>query len=118
MYEEEKYEQLEKELAPFMEMLGKVSETIIDKEVSSYPIIVISRHIVNIGIPLSEPTESVEKEKEWMFNASSLEEFATKNLIESNKVEAFKSVYKDYKKFLCMFVVERIGATFVFLPRK
>ncbi len=113
MITEEKYKTLEQELTAYKPFLAKTSDAILDQDVSQYPIFVIHRQGIQVGIPLD--TEQIRGD--WLVNASSLEEFVTKQLIEADKVDAFKSVYKDPKNFLCLFVVVDQGATFVFIPR-
>ncbi len=104
---------LEEELKPYKSLLGNASDTIIENEVSSYPIFVLYKQLINIGIPLN--TDAISGG--WSVSASSLEEFVTKQLIEMEKVDDFKAIYKDPTAFLCLFVIEKSGATFVFIPR-
>ena len=54
----------------------------------------------------------------WSVNASSLEEFVTKQIIQPDKVDNFKSVFKNPESDLCLFVLSELGAKFVFIPRK
>ncbi len=100
-------------LQPFKKIMGQASDTIIDQEVSKYPIFVINKENIAVGIPLV--TEPIKPEG-WLINASSLEEFTAKQLITAEKVEDFKGVYGDPKKRFCLFVIADFGATFVFLP--
>ncbi len=109
------YLQLEKELQPYNTMLGKAADTIIEQEVSSFPIFIVHQHSVDIGIQLIDQ-ETVSGN--WSINASSLEEFVTKQIIQTDKVDDFKSVYKDPQNELCLFVLSELGAKFVFIPRK
>jgi len=113
MITESQQQQLEKDLKHYQGFLSYTSDTIIDQDVSEYPIFVIHRQGINVGIPLN--TDHLEGS--WVVNASSLEEFATKQLIEPTKVDAFKSVYKSPKDFLNLFVVDGDNANFVFIPR-
>ena len=110
---EQQLTSLEEELKPYKSLLGSASDTIIENDVSSYPIFVLHKQIINIGVPLN--TDKISGA--WSVSASSLEEFATKQLIEMDKVKGFKSVYKDPTAFICLFVIEESGATFVFIPR-
>lgn len=105
---------LEQEMQTYKVILGKAADAVLDQEVSDYPIFVVHQQEVSIGVPI------IEKEKvkgNWSVNASSLEEFATKNLIEGDKIDNFKEVFKDPRENLCLFVLSELGATFVFLPR-
>jgi hypothetical protein len=106
--------QLEKELQPLKTPLGLAADTIFNENVSNYPIFIVHQQEVEIGIPM------IDKDKHgshWSINASTLEEFATKNLIEMGKVQDFKKVFKPVKNHVCLFVLSELGATFVFLPR-
>ncbi len=104
---------LEEELKPYKRLLGSVADTIMEQDVSSYPVFVLHRDAIEVGIPLN--TEDIVGE--WSVNASSLEEFVAKQLVLTEKIDEFKSVYKDPTAFLCLFVVDKSGATFVFIPR-
>lgn len=114
MFTEEKTRQLAKELYPYNGLLSTTSDAILDQDVSRYPIFVLHREGINAGIPLD--TDHIVGQ--WLVNASSLEEFVTKQLIDPSKLDAFKKVYKDPKRFTCLFVVDVETATFVFIPRK
>ncbi len=113
MQKEQDLKILEEELKPYKSLLGSVADTIMEQDVSSYPVFVLYRDSIEVGIPLD--TENITGE--WFVNASSLEEFVAKQLVLAEKVDDFKSVYKDPTAFLCLFVVDKSGATFVFIPR-
>ena len=107
------YQNLEKALQGYKPMLAKAADAILEQDVSSYPIFVLHRQGISIGMELQ--TEDLEGQ--WLVNASSLEEFVSKNLIESDRVNDFKVIYKDPEEFLCLFVIEAGAANFVFIPR-
>ena len=113
MQKEQDLKVLEEELKPYKQMLGSVADTIMEQDVSSYPIFVIYQDAIAVGIALN--TDNIEGS--WSVNASSLEEFVTKQLVLSDKVDDFKTVYKDPTAFLCLFIVDKSGASFVFTPR-
>ena len=109
------YRILESELKTYIPTLADAAETIVANDVSLYPIFVIHQHFVDIGIQM------VDKEKvngNWSVNASTLEEFVTKQIIQPEKVEDFKKRYKEAKEELCLFVLSELGADFIFLPKK
>ncbi len=113
--QEQQYQQLKQELQPFMTMMGKASDTIVLEEVSSYPIFVLHRGgEVALGIPLKEYEGVL---LDWGINASTLEEFVAKQIIQNDKVEEFKKIFKPADSQLCLFLITKDGATFVFLPR-
>lgn len=114
MKEKIQYKLLEKELDSYRKALTQAADTILEQGVSNYPIFVIHQHSVDIGIQM------VDKEKvagNWSVNASSLEEFVTKQIVKQEKLQDFKTLLKEHPNELCLFVLSELGAEFVFLPR-
>lgn len=111
---EEQFVQLSKDLAPYKELLGRAADTIMEQDVSSYPIFVVHQESVSIGIAVVQRAEGGSK---WTIQASTLEELATRRIIGMDKVDDFRSVYKDPAEYLCLFLISKEGARFVFLPR-
>jgi hypothetical protein len=70
---------------------------------------------VDIGIALL--SHEAKDGPEWSVHASTLEELATKKVIEMNKVDNFREVYKDPREYLCLFVLSDLGANFMFISR-
>lgn len=115
MKSEAEYKKLEKDMQAYRPVLAKAAETILDQEVSAYPIFIVHRQGVNIGVPL---VQAEGEEAPWSVNASTLEELATKKVIPMDKVDNFREVYKDPQEYFCLFVISDSGAEFVFLPRE
>lgn len=109
------YLKLEEELSPYRDILGKAADAVVTQEVSDYPIFVVHQQIMDMGIPIIEK-DGVQKK--WSVNVSSLEEFVTKQIIQPDRVDNFKEVYKDPEISLCLFVLSELGANFIFLPRQ
>lgn len=109
-----KFKQLETELAPYKPTLSKAADAILEQDVSMYPIFVIHQQTIEIGIPIARPEKVQGK---WSANASSLEEFVAKQLIQPNRLENFKKIYKNPETHLCLFILSDLGATFAFIPR-
>ena len=112
--EQAEFERLQKELGQYKNVLSKASDIIREKEVSNYPIFVFHQHEMELGVPI------VEKEKaqgKWNIQASSMEEFVSKSLIQAEKIEDFKKVYKDPDTHFCIFIISGLGAQFVFLEQ-
>ena len=107
-------QEIEARLAPHKKMLGKAADTVLVQEVSSYPIFVVTQKSLDMGIPLIKTNQIPGN---WLVNISTLEEFATKQIVAMEKVNDFKKIYKKPTEYLCLFVIDDIGATFVFLPR-
>lgn len=110
-----KYKLLEKELDHYKGVMIKAGETIKDQNVSEYPIMVVHQHEMSVGIVIADKDKV---KGNWSINASTLEEFISKQLIEDNKVDSFKTIYKSRQKFICMFVLSELGAEFIFLPKE
>ena len=106
--------QLEKELDIYRKMMSQATDVILDKDVSEFPIFVAHQQEMEIGLKLTND----QTPGNWKIHASTLEEFVSKQIIFPDKVEEFKSNYKDNQVFLCIFVLSELGAQFIFLPRK
>ncbi|HFA49241.1 MAG TPA: hypothetical protein ENJ95_09515 [Bacteroidetes bacterium] len=108
------FEQLKKELVPYLPALEQAAEVIHAQGVSVYPIFVVHQHLVDIGINIVD-REAVTGD--WSVNASTLEEFVAKQVLSPEKIDDFKLVYKNHDGELCLFVLSEAGANFVFLPK-
>ncbi len=111
---EELLYQMERDLAPLKPILTKAAETVLLENVSSYPIFVVHQHIMDMGILLFDKNNG---QGNWSINISTLEEFVTKQIIQTERLDDFKSLYKSKnpRKSLCLFVLSENGATFVFM---
>jgi putative methionine-R-sulfoxide reductase with GAF domain len=110
----ETYLNLQAELAIYANAMAQAGDIIREQDVSKYPIMVIHQNEVEIGIPI------IDKEKQggnWNINASTLEEFVTKNIVFNEKVEEFIQNYKNPDIHICMFILSELGANFIYLPR-
>lgn len=108
------YQELKKALEPHNDLMRKAADTVLDQEVSKYPIFVVHRAAaIELGVPIiqHEPTD----EFSWSVNISTLEEFAAKKVIDIARVDRFQQVYKDPKEHFCLFLLKQEGANFVFL---
>lgn len=114
MAEEKFYEALTKIVNLKYNLLNRTLASVIDQEISKYPIIIVSPVAVEIGVPLSNQANL-----EWHINASTLEELYTKNVVAKEKIDDFRTLYKSKsEKQYCFFFVEEEGATFIFHPKK
>jgi hypothetical protein len=104
---------IEKILKKYLSTLAEAAETIRLQDVSKYPIFVISQNDMQIGIPLLEKERIAEG---WIINASTLEEFYSKQIINEDKIHDFKTLYKSKKNNICVFAVLGEGGKFLFLP--
>jgi hypothetical protein len=109
----EKFLSLEQQLQPYKKILGQASDVILDEGVSKYPIFIVHQQVLEMGILLIEAGSKFT----WSVNASTLEEFVTKELIFMDKVQDFIFTYKNPEEYLCLFVLSELGAQFIFIPR-
>ncbi len=110
-----KFLTLEKELKPYLKTLCGAADAILEKEVSSYPILVVHQQQVELGVPI---VLREEVKGNWSVNASTLEEFTMKQLITAEKLEDFQGIYKDPHEYLCLFVISELGFQFIFMKRE
>ncbi|MEY3322968.1 MAG: hypothetical protein RLZZ417_2551 [Bacteroidota bacterium] len=111
---EEKYQQLKNDLNPFSSIMNKATDTLLDEGISKYPIFVVSQLDIELGIPLVQRSQSQYK---WSLNLSTLEELATKKIVQMERIDHFRSIFKDPDAFFCLFTLSDLGAQFIFLPR-
>jgi hypothetical protein len=110
----ENYLQLQEELSHYAKVLGEAADVIKDQGVSNYPIFIVHQLEISMGIPLIDKESSKGK---WNINASTLEEFVSKNIIFNEKAQDFIDTYKNSDTNLCLFVLSELGADFIYIPR-
>ncbi len=106
--------QIEAELQEYIKLLDEASQTVVNQNVSNYPIFVLSKADIELGVGISStPTNAG-----WIIKISTLEEFSARQVIQREKIEGFKSIYKDPSQFFCLFVHDGETARFVFMPNQ
>lgn len=85
------------------------------REISNFPIFPISKIEIPIGSLLIGRGEAPDKNS-WHYYVSMMDEFVQRQLIDKDKIEDFKSAYKDADEFCCLFVVDVQFTNFVFIP--
>jgi hypothetical protein len=95
--------------------IHKVAKTLLNEEVSKYPIFVavFEDQDIDLGIPILRREEIGSA---FTFNASHLEEFANKGLVLEDKQAAFRKNFKDPFEQCCIFITTAEESSFVFLP--
>lgn len=104
---------IKEQLESYIRIVKEAENKIKDDGISNYPIFVAHQDEANIGIPI---VKREEKGGIWSINASTLEQFYTKNLIKEDKLEDFKNLYNNHKFDICFFVLSEVGAQFLFIP--
>lgn len=110
-----KYLKLREELKPYFKVLREASNTIRDQEVSNYPIFVFHQQEIEIGVEL---VDRAKVQGNWSVNASTLEEFVARQLIEEENIPGFKKHFCDPNTHFCLFLVTEIDAEFIFIPQE
>lgn len=107
--------QIEREIRQYIPLLAKAADSVLDQNVSNYPIFIVHQGEIELGISVIDPQKV---KSNWAINVSILEEFAAKQIIKPENIDNFIEVYKDPQEQLCMFVLSEIGANFIFIPRQ
>ena len=113
MSKSERFLTLEQELQPYKKMMADAADIILDQDVSNYPIFIAHQQEFDMGIVLT----SVNETSKWAIHASTLEEFVSKQIVFPDRIEEFKSNFKDPSESLCIFVLSELGVQFLFIPR-
>ncbi|MCI5080135.1 MAG: hypothetical protein MRY78_00505 [Saprospiraceae bacterium] len=114
MTEEKFYKELEADVEPQRVLINKAIDTVLNQEVTSYPIVVLHQLPIELGVALIEGGTIYSR---WSIRISSLEELVTKNIVRSDRVDDFRNVYKDPEVFFCLLVIQEEGMQFIFMPR-
>ena len=93
--------------------LKEASYQIRDRGFSKYPIFPMSKSHAPVGQLL---IKTGEMDNSWNYNASFLNEFVQRSLIESDKEDEFIDKFKDPDEFCCLFVLDKDFTNFVFIP--
>lgn len=101
------------DIALLSPVLNKLSQTILHEGISQYPIFVAHNGDMAIGRPFIDRSLY---HTNWWYNASHLEEFVKKELVQKDKVNDFRETYGDPEERACVFLASAEGGGFVFIP--
>lgn len=102
-----------KDFVVVSDTLKEASYHIRKRGISDFPIFPISKVDIPIGKLLIGKTEMAIN---WNYNASFLDEFIQRQLIDENGKELFIQNYKDPDEFCCLFVVDVEFTSFLYVP--
>ena len=102
-----------KDFAEVADTLKEAAYQIRKRGFSEYPIFPIAKNDIPIGQLLIAKEEM---NTTWNYNASYLDEFVQRNLVDPEKLEVFKEAYKNPDEFCCLFVVDMDFTKFTFVP--
>ncbi|SMC79603.1 hypothetical protein [Pedobacter africanus] len=106
---------LEKDLGLYADSIKEVAVEIMVEGISANPIFVAHQHTVSIGEMILDRSEL---NTEWTIQASTLEEFIEKGIINPEKKALFLKSYKRPEDYMCVFVIVPEGANFIYYPYK
>jgi len=104
---------LEKDLTLYADSIKEVATEILIEGVSTHPIFVAHQHTVSIGEVILDREEL---HTDWTIQASTIEEFVQKGIINPDKKAMFLKTYKKPEDYMCVFVIVPEGANFIYYP--
>lgn len=104
---------LEKDLSFYAESIREVAVEIMVEGISKNPIFIAHQHQVSIGEVILNKEDL---NTDWTIQASTLEEFVQKGIINPEKKEHFLKSYKKPENYMCVFVIVPEGANFIYYP--
>lgn len=105
---------IERLLKRYRNKLATAADTIRNENVSNYPIFVASKTAVEIGVMLFPQGKLPDN---WIVTASSLEEFHVRKIIDTEKIDDFRDVYRARPTEICVFAIDMDGVSkFIFIP--
>jgi len=106
---------IKEQLRNYIGLLDKAGQMIVDEGISRYPIMVVHKQEVLLGVPL-EIRQKLPGG--WLINASTLEEFVSKRIIDQDKVDEFRMLYRQHENHICLLLLSELGAQFIFFEKK
>lgn len=105
---------IERLLKRYRNKLAAAGDTIRNENVSNYPIFVASKTAVEIGVMLFPQGQLPD---DWIVTASSLEEFHVRKIIDTDKIDDFRDLYRSKPEEICVFTIDTEGSSkFIFIP--
>lgn len=112
--QEEIIKSIDLDITSYEDYLKEVAGLMLSQKVSKYPIFVLHQEReIQLGSPIIDAFRS---KTNWSVNASHLEEFVNKKILQPEKIDGFRTTYKDPAEHLCIFVFNPKNAGFIFRP--
>jgi hypothetical protein len=113
MNTEQELTELRNTLAPYLPVLGKTADAVMDQDVSAYPIFVLyHEEDVSLGLPVVADGAGG-----WSVNISTLEELVVKQVVNMDGAERLRAIFPSPERKLSLLVWSAGQGRFVFLPR-
>ncbi|PPK87420.1 hypothetical protein CLV84_0360 [Neolewinella xylanilytica] len=110
---------LQNDIARYHAPLIEAATTVVDEKVSNYPIFVAYAGEDMESMPgiyiMEVPTD---RELVWTINVTTLEELVAKQVVQQDKIDPFRTVYKDKPDSFCFLIIDEAGGRFGFVDRK
>lgn len=106
-------EKLEEDFKRVGAYLRKLSEEMVQQQISKYPIFIAQLQEVDLGRPIRAFEVYT---LNYHYNVSFLEEFVKKDIIPMDRVKTFRETWKQPGQYACLFLVTPLEAGFVYIP--
>lgn len=111
--------QLQTDINAYYAQLNEAATTVVDEKVSNYPVFVAYAGTDVESMPgihvLDIPTG---RELVWTINVTTLEELVARQVVQQEKIDPFRKVYKDNAGQLCFLIIDEAGGRFGFVPSR
>ena len=117
MQEQKDWVQLQSDIKKYRSVLREAATTVVDENVSNYPILVAYAGGDSDKVPGVFVTEILtDRDLIWTINVSTLEELVAKQIVGRERIDPFRKVYKEHADEFCFLIIDAAGARFGFVP--
>lgn len=102
-----------KDFVKISDILKEASYQVRSRKFSDFPIFPISKETQPIGQLLLGKED---KNLDWNYYITYVDEFIQRKLIADELLEDFKKAYKNPDEFCCLFVMDGVFTSFVYIP--
>lgn len=95
--------------------IKEVALEILDNDISECPIFIAHQIEINLGQVIMDKNDY---NRNWTISTTIIEELIQKKIISEDKVKGFKSIFKDPRKYICVFLISDKSENFIFIPYK
>lgn len=110
--------QLQEDLRPHLPKLAEAASTVVDEQVSNYPVFLAfpaeTEQVLELGLPVF--TAPTARGRSWTVHITTLEELVARQIVVRDKVDTFRKVYKESPNTVCFLIYTEGEARFGFVP--
>jgi hypothetical protein len=106
-------ENLKEDLKVYQGFLKDTAKEMIEGGFTEYPIFLAHYFEAKVGETIVDRRELG---THFSIEASTVEEFTDKGLIQPEKVAEFKNKFKNPREFMCLFLITEKGGSYLFFP--